>query len=1310
MIPHFFIDRPIFAAVLSIVITLTGAIALLSLPVAQYPEISPPSVQVSISYPGASARVVADTVAAPVEQQVNGVEGMLYMSSQSGNDGSYTLTVTFDVGTDLNTALVMVQNRVTLAIPQLPTQVQRQGITIKKKTPDILLVINFYAPDGRYDDIYLSNFAFIYVRDELFRLEGVSDINILGERDYSIRIWLDPQKMAALNISANDVSAAIRSQNVEAPAGQIGQSPTISGQAFQLPLKTLGRLSDPEQFGDIIVKARGGRKPTPPTASAPASGSATNTGTSTAPSRTPGQSSQTAPGITSSQSGVSGIPGQTLIGNLSSPSSAGTSGSTSSGGGAIGSTGARTSGSLAGSAGSSGTTGSGLTSPSGNMINPSSLTNASGSSVGGGLVGQGSLSVPDPTTMTTAVPAIGAATGQTVQGSQGAMSLRLGVSGPQPPVAAVVRIRDIARVEMGAQNYNQACTFDQKPSVGLGVHQLPGSNALATADRLRAKMAELKTRFPDGVEYDIAYDTTPFIRESVDDVVRTLLEAVVLVAVVVLAFLQNWRAALIPLVAVPVAIVGTFTVMAAVRFSLNNISLFGLVLAIGIVVDDAIVVVENVERWLEQGDQPRQAARKAMDEVTGPVIAVALVLCAVFVPCAFIGGITGRFFRQFAVTIAASTAISAFNSLTLSPALAAILLRPREAARDPLTRLLHFALGWFFNLFNKGFEAVTAAYVWTVRRLLRFNLMVLAAYGALVFVTYWVFSMAPTGFIPDQDQGRLIVSVQLPDSESLQRTRAAMARVEAIAHKTKGVRHSITISGMSLLLSANASNFGTMFLILDPFDERRDSRLSANVIMAHLRREYAREINDAVVNVLGAPPIPGLSVAGGFKLMVEDRAGLGPANLEKQTNRLIDAMKQIPGLVGVLTQFRANTPQLYMDIDRYKAESLGVSVNDVDQALEVFLGSQYVNSFNILGRYWQVTTQAAGDFRNQESDVNLIKVRNNRGEMVPLGTLVTLRNINGPVLVQRYNLYPAAPITGNVLPSLSTGEAITAIDALAAETLPRTMNTEWTELFFIQIRAGNTTLAVFAVAVVFVFLALAALYESWSLPMAVILVVPLCLLSSVTGVLLARDAVNIFVQIGLVVLVGLACKNAILIVEFAKQLREQGRPGEEAVLEACRLRLRPILMTSLAFILGVVPLVIASGAGAEMRRSLGTAVFSGMLGVTVFGIFLTPVFFVVIDRFSGAKILEHRLVRRAVFLLFGAALGLAAGLLLLELGVVRPLPYWLLLLMCFLAGGGVGELVARGYHKIAPAERGVTGNPAPGPAVDSGTRHGERQP
>jgi multidrug efflux pump len=1316
MLPRFFIDRPIFAAVLSIVITLSGAIALWSLPIAQYPEISPPSIQLAISYPGASAQVVADTVAAPVEQQVNGVEGMMYMSSQSGNDGSYSLTVTFQVGTDLNTALVMVQNRVTLAIPQLPTQVQRQGITIRKRTPDILLVVNFYSPDGRYDDLYLSNFALIYVRDELYRVEGVSDINIFGERDYSVRIWLDPQKMAALGISAGDVTAAIQSQNVEAPAGAVGEPPSEPYQNFQLPVNTLGRLSDPEQFGAIIVKSFGYAPPAAQTVTIPAATAPTTPSGSPYPAGN-GSMSTTAglsiPGSTNTTGLAGQLPGLSTTGTLNNPAGqTGTLGTSFPATGRATNSSATTASSPAGTSSSgttssSSTTGSGLQSAASGLNNPSTTSNASGTSVAGGLVGLSSLAIPS--TGQTGTNTAGSSSIQGAQSSLGTTAVRTVVSGPRPPAASVVRMRDIARVEMGAQNYNTACTFDGMPSVGLGVHQLPGSNALTTAERVRQKMLELKARFPEGVEYDIAYDITPFVRDSVADVVYTLLEAIALVAVVVLVFLQNWRTTLIPLVAVPVAIVGTFTLMAAVKFSLNNISLFGLVLAIGIVVDDAIVVVENVERWLAEGASPSDAARKAMDEVAGPVIAVALVLCAVFVPCAFISGITGRFFRQFAVTIAASTAISAFNSLTLSPALAAILLSPRGARRDVPTRLLDLVLGWFFRLFNKVFGAVVAGYVGAVGCLIRLRVLTLAGYAVLVFFTYHVFSEAPTGFIPEQDQGRLIVSVQLPDSASLDRTREVVGSVERIARETPGVRHAITISGMSLILSGNASNFGTAFLVLAPFEERRDPTLNAFAIMARLNHRYHQEIQDAIVVVLGAPPIPGLSVAGGFKLMVEDRTNLGTLNLQNQTERLVAGMRQIPGLASVMTQFRATTPMLYMDVDRAKAEALGVTVAAVDQALEAFLGSQYVNSFNLFGRYWQVTVQADGRFRWRQTDVRLMEVPNVRGEMVPLGTLVNLRPVNGPVLVQRYNLYSAAPITGNVVGSLSTGEAIAAIDALSEQTLPRSMSTEWTELFYIQIQAGNTALAVFGVAVVFVFLALAALYESWSLPLAVILVVPLCLLCSVAGVLLTHNSVNIFVQIGLVVLVGLACKNAILIVEFAKRLHEEGRPPEEAVLEACRLRLRPILMTSFAFILGVVPLVVATGAGAEMRRSLGTAVFAGMLGVTVFGIFLTPVFFVVIEHASPSRLLAHGLLRRAAFGLFGALVGAGFGCLLLELRIVPP-GRELLAISGGAAGGVfVSALVLRGYSRLlAPPAR----KPGPPPAGPRGEcfRPGDRSP
>lgn len=1083
MISHFFIDRPIFASVLSIIITLAGSIAMFALPIAQYPPIAPPTVQVSCTYPGASAQVVADTVAAPIEQQVNGVEGMLYMSSQCGNDGSYNLTVTFDLGTDLNIALVMVQNRVSLAMPQLPSSVQKQGLTIKKKSPNILLVIDFFSPDGRYDNIYLSNYATIYVKDEIFRLEGVGDINYLGERDYSIRAWLDPQKLASRNITANDVANAIQNQNVAAAPGQLGQQPVPSGEAFQLPMDTLGRLSEPEQFGNIIVKA---------------------------------------------------IPGDS------------------------------------------------------NSVD-----------------------------------------------------------------ARIVRLKDVAEVEMGAANYNQIASVDGLPAAALAIYQLPGTNALDVANRVRAKMVELKKRFPEGLEYGIYYDTTPFIRESVEDVVKTLLEAIALVAIVVLVFLQNWRAALIPLIAVPVAIIGTFAIMKAIGFSLNNISLFGLVLAIGIVVDDAIVVVENVERWLQQGLPAREAARKAMDEVTGPVVAVAVVLCAVFVPCAFISGITGQFFRQFAVTIAVSTVFSALNSLTLSPALASLLLKPHGSGqrKDPLEFLLNLTLGWFFKLFNWMFKIGTDSYAWVVGVTLRVWVLALLIYVGLLGVTGWLFSWYPVGFIPQQDQGWLLVNVQLPDSASVQRVQDVMLRIDKIARATPGVAHTTAVAGQSILLTSNSSNFGSMFVVLAPFDERKKPELHAQEILLRLRKEFSSQIRDAEVNVFSAPPVPGIGVASGFKLMVEDRGASGMPNLQTQTDRLIDKIRAEKGFIMVSTQFRANTPMLYMDIDRSKVRSLGISIDDVNQALQVYLGSLYVNNFNAFGRYWQVNLQAAGSFRNQVPDIAQIKLRNKNGEMVPLSTLVRMSDVGGPVMVTRYNLYASAPINGIIIPPLSSGEGIKIVDQLVDETLPRSMGAEWTDLTFMQIKAGNTAMYVFGLAVVFVFLALAALYESWSLPLAVILVVPMCLLCSLVGVLLRRLAMDIFVQIGFVVLVGLACKNAILIVEFAKQLRDEGKDRFEATKEACRLRLRPILMTSFAFILGVVPMVIAQGAGAEMRWSLGTAVFSGMLGVTLFGIFLTPVFFYIIIGLGETRLFRLPEIQWVGSLILGAGAGLGLGFLGMKAGI-----------------------------------------------------------
>lgn len=1047
MISHFFIDRPIFASVLSIIITLAGAISIFALPIAQYPDITPPTVVVTASYPGANAQTVLDTIAAPIEQQVSGVENAMYMFSQCTNDGGYVLTVTFKLGMDINMALVLTQNRVQLAMPVLPDVVQRQGVNVKKASPSVMMIVNLTSPDGRYDDVYLSNYATIQIRDELARLPGVGDIQYLGERDYSMRAWLDPEKMATLGLSADDVVNAVQEQNVQVAAGMIGQQPVPQGQVYQLTLNTLGRLTEVDQFGDIIVKSQPG--------------------------------------------------------------------------------------------------------------------------------------------------------------------------GTNSPDARIVRLRDVARLELGSQQYTQSCTLNRQPSVALSVYQLPGSNAIQTANAVKSKMEELQKRFPAGLKYDIVYNTTPFIYDSIIEVFKTLRDAIILVAIVVLVFLQNWRATLIPLVAVPVAIVGTFAVMAALGFSLNNLSLFGLVLAIGIVVDDAIVVVENVERWMAQGLLPREAARKAMDEVTGPVIAVALVLCAVFIPCAFIAGITGQFFRQFAITIAVSTAFSAFNSLTLSPALAAILLKPHGHKRDPLTWLLDVTLGWFFKLFNGVFEFSTAIYVRIVGILLRVCLIALLVYGGLLGLTYYGFVSMPTGFIPQQDKGYLLVNVQLPDATSLERTQKIMARVEAIAKGLDGVESTVGISGQSLLTMTNASNLGSLYVMLQAFEKRHGSEMSGDAIAAKLREECRKEILEAQVSVFGPPPVDGLGTVGGFKLMIEDRGNLGPGVLQSVTDNIVNKGNLDPRLQGLFTSLRVNTPWLYLDIDRVKCQSLGVAVGDVFTTLQVFLGSFYINNFNEFGRSWQVNVQAGAEYRNRIQDLMLLKVRNKQSEMVPLATLASGKLVSGPVSLMRYNMYSAAPIFGNNAPGTSSGQAITVMDALADSELPPSMMHEWTELTYLQIEAGSTALFVFALAVVFVFLVLAAQYESWKLPLAVILVVPMCLLCSIAGVALANLDVNIFTQIGFVVLVGLASKNAILIVEFAKQQQEEGKPRREATLEACRLRLRPILMTSFAFILGVVPLVIAEGAGAEMRQALGIAVFSGMLGVTLFGIFLTPIFYYVIMWFGS---------------------------------------------------------------------------------------------
>ncbi len=1099
MISHFFIDRPIFASVLSIVVTLAGGIAVFTLPIAQYPDITPPTVEVAGFYPGANAQVVADTVASPIEQQVNGVENMLYMSSQCTNDGTYTLTVTFKVGVDLNMAQVLVQNRVSLAEPILPDLVKRRGVSVKKKSPSILMIVNLYSPDNSVNNLYLSNYATIQLKDELARLDGVGDITYLGQRDYSMRIWLDPAKMSYRNLTAQDVVDAIQQQNAQVAAGQIGQPPVPSGQVFQYTMSTKGRLVDAEEFGDVILKS----------------------------------------------------------------DSAG----------------------------------------------------------------------------------------------------------------RLVHLRDVATIDLGAQAYDQTCTLDSKPSVALSIYQRPGSNALKTAELVRKKMDELRLRFPKGLEYAIVYDTTPFITESVNEVFNTLRDAIILVAIVVLLFLQNWRSAVIPLIAVPVAIVGTFAVMAAMGFSLNNLTLFGLVLAIGIVVDDAIVVVEAVEHHIEHGMTPRDATIRAMEEVSGPVIAIGLVLTAVFVPCAFISGIIGQFFRQFALTIATSTVISAFNSLTLSPALAALLLRPKtghgssnEALPRPAFALLGGWLGYtyltpllikhaapqlskiggrwgalapgyapiaaaligavggwlaakilnailiaLFRAFNQGFQFCTGVYTKMVGMLLRASAIVLLGYGGLLYLTYYGFSSAPSGFIPSQDKGYLLVNVQLPDSTSVEKTRDVMRRIDEIAGKTPGVAHTLAIAGQSILLSANSPNFGAMYVMLDDFHKRVKMNRSGEVVAADLQAKFQKEIINGLVNIYGAPPVEGLGTAGGFKLVVEDRGDNGLDSLQGNAERVVSSGNDTPALKDLFTSFRANTPWLFLDIDRTKVKTSGVSLAEVFNTLQVYLGSLYINDFNRFGRTWQVNVQGDSRFRESVEDLKLIKIRNERGEMVPLPSFATIRDVSGPVLIMRYNMYPSAAINGGPAEGVSSGQAISLMDQIAKRELIPSMRPEWTELALLQLQTGNTAMYVFLLAVVLVFLVLAAQYESWSLPLAVILVVPMCLLCSIAGVLYANLDINIFTQVGFIVLVGLACKNAILIVEFAKARSEAGATRREATLEACALRLRPIMMTSFAFILGVVPLVLSVGAGAEMRRTLGTAVFSGMLGVTLFGIFLTPVFYNVIQ-------------------------------------------------------------------------------------------------
>jgi HAE1 family hydrophobic/amphiphilic exporter-1 len=1038
---HFFVDRPVFAAVVSIFITLIGGAAYFTLPVAQYPEIAPPTIVVSATYPGASAEVVSDTVSTPLEQEINGVENMLYMSSQATGDGNLQLTVTFALGTNLDTAQVLVQNRVAIAEPKLPEDVRRVGVTVRKNSPDMLMVIHLSSPDGSRDQLYISNYATLQVKDVLARLDGVGDVRVFGARDYSMRVWLDPEKVAARNLTAGDVVAALRAQNVQVASGVLNQPPVASPGAFQLNIETLGRLTDPRQFANIVVRT--------------------------------------------------------------------------------------------------------------------------------------------------------------------------------DPDGRVTRIRDVGRVELGAQDYGANGYLDQRQAVPLLIFQLPGSNALATAERIQATMKDLARGFPPGVAYDIVYNPTEFIAESVREVMKTIWEAVVLVVIVVILFLQTWRASIVPIVAIPVSLIGTFAVLAAFGFSLNNLSLFGLVLAIGIVVDDAIVVVENVERNLRQGMSPREAAHRTMDEVGGALLAIALVLSAVFVPAAFIPGISGQFFRQFAVTIAASTCFSLLVSLTLSPALCAVLFKPHEE-HPAKPSLLARPVVAFFRGFNTLFDRLSLGYGAVTRRLLRIAVLVLVVYAGLIGLTGWQFSRAPTGFIPNQDQAYLITVVQLPPGSSLARTDAVVRRAAQIILETPGVAHVVPFAGFDGATFTNASNAGAIFSPMAPFPERVAKGLSAEHILADMRQRLG-VIQEAFIITIPPPPVRGIGNAGGFKMMIQDKRGRGVAALEAAAQDIVAAANQTPGLVGVFSLFNTKTPKVYADIDRVRAEMLGVTPDKIFEALQVYLGSSYVNDFNYLGRTYRVTAQADAPFRADIRDIENLKTRNNAGQMVPIGAVSGFHDITGPYRVPRYNLYPAVEVQGNTLPGFSTGYAIQAMEKLAAERLPDGFGFDWTELAYQEKLAGSSGLLVFGASVVFVFLVLAAQYESWALPLAVVLIVPMCLLAAVSGLLLRGLDVNILAQVGFVVLVGLAAKNAILIVEFARQGEDEGRSRFEAAAEAARTRLRPILMTSFAFILGVVPLAIATGAGSEMRQSLGTAVFFGMLGVTLFGLIFTPVFYVVVRGLFGRR-------------------------------------------------------------------------------------------
>ena len=1034
---HFFTDRPVFATVLSILTIVVGLIAYGALPVTQYPEIAPPTIVVSANYPGANAQTIADTVAAPLEQQINGVEGMIYMQSQSTSSGQLQITITFAPGTNIEDAQVLVQNRVSTAEPRLPQQVRALGVTTRKSSPDLMMVVHMESPDGSRDQLFVSNYALLQVRDVIARIDGVGDVIMFGARDYSMRIWLDPQRMAELSLTTGDVIAALQEQNVQVAGGSLGQPPVANPTAFQTQLQLLGRLDNAEAFEDIVVKT--------------------------------------------------GNDGQ------------------------------------------------------------------------------------------------------------------------------LVRVRDIARVEIGAQSYDTNSYKSGSPAVALAIFQRPGSNALETADAVLSTMAELSEGFPNGIGYDVIYNPTEYIAESISELLRTIAEAVALVILVMLMFLHSWRAALVPIASIPVSLIGTFAVMQAFGYSINNLTLFGLVLAVGIVVDDAIGVVENVERNIAEGKNPRDATHITMDEVATALIATTLVLVAVFIPSTFLPGITGQFFKQFGLTIATATVISSINSLTLSPALCALLLRPKEHHCDEEAAKKLNLLQKAARKFDQTFDRLSDFYAWLVGKAIGGRAPMLVAYAALIALTAWNFQRVPTGFIPQQDQGYLITVVQLPAGASLDRTDEVTRRVEQMMLDSEGIVASATFAGFNGATFTNASNAAAVFVVLAPFEERLPLGLTANRLVGELNQKV-QAIQEANVFVIPPPPVRGIGNAGGWKMMVQDRRGRGLDVLTQATNDLMFAAWQDPRFAGVFTPFQANSPQLFVDVDRVRAEKLDVPVSNVFNALEVYLGSVYVNDFNLFGRTFQVRAQADSQFRLTEADIQRLETRSNSGAMVPLGSLVEFRYESGPDRVPRFNIYQAAELQGNAAPGVSSGEAIAAIADLAAQILPPGIDFAWTDLAYQEVNLTVNPLIIFAFSVLFAFLLLAAQYESWSLPFAIVLIVPMCLLAALVGVQLRGMDNNILTQIGFIVLIALACKNAILIVEFAKQEEEKGRSVVEAAVEACRLRLRPILMTSFAFILGVIPLLLATGAGAEMRQALGTAVFFGMIGVTLFGLVFTPIFYVVIRK------------------------------------------------------------------------------------------------